>query len=183
MSRIGRIPVAIPAGVNVSVQENTVLVKGPKGTLSKKMDTRIDIKIQDKAVVLSATDKNRLTRSLHGLSRSLIANMITGVTQGFSKSLDIVGVGYKADVQGKDLNITVGYSSSVKFKIPEGIQATVQVTADKQTRIILNGCDRELVGQIAANIRRIRKPDPYQGKGVRYTGEKLKIKPGKTATK
>lgn len=180
MSRIGKLPVSIPAGVTVTVaDDNTVTVKGPKGTLTQKFST--EIKLQQEAGVINVTRSGdaKLQRSLHGLTRTLLNNMVVGVTQGFTKALEIQGVGYRAAKQGKKLVLTVGFSHPVEFEEPEGL--TIDVPA--QNKIVISGTDKQRVGQLAADIRSVRAPEPYHGKGIRYEGEYVAIKEGKTGKK
>lgn len=180
MSRIGRLPVSIPAGVTVTVaDDNTVTVKGPKGTLTQQFNK--DISLQQEGAVIHVTrpSDDKFHRSLHGLTRTLLNNMVQGVTNGFTKSLEIQGVGYRAAKQGKKLVLTVGYSHPVEFEEPAGI--TIDVPA--QNKITLTGIDKQAVGQLAANIRDVRPPEPYHGKGIRYEGEYVAIKEGKTGKK
>jgi large subunit ribosomal protein L6 len=179
MSRIGKKPITIPKGVTVTVLDNAVEVKGPKGQLRQAFPRGIDFELADGNLVAKrATDDTQLGK-FHGLARSLVANAVTGVTDGFKRELDIVGVGYRAELKGKQVVFALGYSHAVVFDIPPGIDVTIE----KQTHITVAGVDRQLVGQVAANIRRLRKPDPYKQKGVRYTGEVLKKKAGKTGAK
>ena len=178
MSRIGRKPIPVPAGVKISsVSGGKVEVQGPKGKLSVLVPAQI--RLEQKDGVLNALRDNEEHRALHGLARALLANAVQGVTLGFKKELDIVGVGYRAELKGKQVIFALGYSHAVVFDIPQGIEVAI----DKQTHITVTGVDRQLVGQVAANIRRLRKPDPYKQKGVRYTGEVLKKKAGKTGAK
>jgi large subunit ribosomal protein L6 len=184
MSRIGKKPITIPKGVTVKVAPDAVEVQGPKGKLRQAIPPGI-VFAQDTsaegsgAITASLAREDGELRKFHGLARSLVANAVTGVTDGFKKELDIVGVGYRAELKGKQVHFALGYSHPVIFDIPNGIDITV----DKQTHITVTGVDRQLVGQVAANIRRMRKPDPYKQKGVRYTGEVLKKKVGKTGAK
>ena len=176
MSRIGKKPIAVPKGVTVTVQPEAVEIKGPKGALKQRIPPGVKFRV-DGAELLAETVRDDAELSkFHGLARSLMANAVLGVTQGFKKELDIVGVGYRAEVKGKQVVFALGYSHPVVFDIPTGIDIAI----DKQTHITVTGVDRQLVGQVAANIRRFRKPDPYKQKGVRYTGEVLKKKVGKT---
>jgi len=176
MSRIGKKPIAMPKGVSVTVQPGAVEVKGPKGTLKQRVPPGIAFEVQG-AELLAKTERDDSQLSkFHGLARSLMANAVHGVTEGFKKELDIVGVGYRAELKGKQVVFALGYSHPIVLDIPAGIDITI----DKQTHITVTGIDRQLVGQIAANIRRMRKPDPYKQKGVRYMGEVLKKKVGKT---
>ena len=180
MSRIGRLPVSIPAGVTVTdADDNIVTVKGPKGTLTQQFNK--DISLQQEGAVIHVTrpSDDKFHRSLHGLTRTLLNNMVQGVTNGFTKSLEIQGVGYRAAKQGKKLVLTVGYSHPVEFEEPAGI--TIDVPA--QNKITLTGIDKQAVGQLAANIRDVRPPEPYHGKGIRYEGEYVAIKEGKTGKK
>ena len=176
MSRIGKKPIAVPKGVNVAVQADAVEVKGPKGTLKQRVPPGIKFELKGTELVASLVREDPELGKFHGLARSLMANAVEGVTNGFKKELDIVGVGYRAEVKGKQVVFALGYSHPVVFDIPAGIDVAI----DKQTHVTVTGIDRQLVGQVAANIRRLRKPDPYKQKGVRYTGEVLKKKVGKT---
>jgi large subunit ribosomal protein L6 len=175
MSRIGKQPIDIPDGVKVDIKENIVTVKGPKGTLTQEMTGGITAELDGKELKIIRPSDESTYRSLHGLYRSLIANMIVGVTEGYEKSLEIVGVGYRAELSGKNLILRLGFSHPVKFDAPEGI--TFEVPSE--TQITIKGADKCLVGQIAANIRKLRKPEPYKGKGVRYKGEHVRRKAGK----
>ncbi len=178
MSRIGKEPVPIPSGVDVTLADNRVTVKGPKGELSEAVPGGITVEITDDEVVVTRVSDHREHRSLHGLIRSLIANMVTGVTEGYSKSLEIVGVGYRAQARGTDgLVIQAGYSHPVEVTAPAGV--TFEVPSP--TRITVSGASKQMVGQVAADIRAIRKPEPYKGKGIRYAGEQVRRKAGKAA--
>ena len=182
MSRIGRMPVAVPAGVKVKIKGSEVTVEGSKGTLTREFHPDISIKEESGKLIVSRPSDNRQHRALHGLSRSLLANMVDGVTKGFEKNLELSGVGYRAQKTGNKLTLQIGYSHPVEFDPPQGIDIVV----DGNTKIRIAGIDKELVGETAAEIRRIRIPDAYKGKGVKYAGEKLRLKPGKagkTATK
>ncbi len=177
MSRIGRLPIPVPAGVDVAIDGQTVNVTGPKGTLSHTVAAPITVAREDDGTLrVQRPDDQRESRALHGLSRTLIANMITGVTQGYSKTLEIVGVGYRVQARGSDLEFALGFSHPVPVKAPEGITFTVE----SPTRLRVSGIDKQQVGEVAAKIRKIRRPDPYKGKGVRYQGEVVKRKVGKT---
>ena len=177
MSRIGRLPIPVPSGVDVAIDGQTVSVKGPKGSLSHTVAAPIAVeRTEDGVLQVTRPDDERASRALHGLSRTLIANMITGVTEGYSKTLEIVGVGYRVQARGTDLEFALGYSHPVPVKAPDGITFTVEAP----TRLRVTGIDKQQVGQVAANIRKLRKPDPYKGKGVRYQGEVIKRKVGKT---
>lgn len=179
MSRIGKKPIVIPKGVNVKVLENAVEVQGPKGKLHQRVPPGIGFELSNGQLLATRQTDEPALAKFHGLARSLVANAVTGVTDGFKRELDIVGVGYRAEVKGKQVIFALGYSHAAVFDIPVGIDVAI----DKQTHITVTGVDRQLVGQAAANIRRLRKPDPYKQKGVRYMGEVLKKKAGKTGTK
>ena len=176
MSRIGKKPIAVPKGVTVNFRDRAVEVKGPKGTLTQPVPPGVKFEMQGAELVALTERPDPALGKYHGLARSLMANAVEGVTAGFKKELDIVGVGYRAEVKGKQVIFALGYSHPIVFDIPQGIDIAI----DKQTHITVTGIDRQLVGQVAANIRRMRKPDPYKQKGVRYTGEVLKKKVGKT---
>ena len=178
MSRIGKKPITVPKGVTVKVVDRAVDVQGPKGKMRQGFPAGISFELVDGHLQATRGDDPELGK-FHGLARSLVANAVRGVTDGFKKELDIVGVGYRAEVRGKQVIFALGYSHPVVFDIPAGIDIAI----DKQTHITVTGVDRQLVGQVAANIRRLRKPDPYKQKGVRYTGEVLKKKAGKTGAK
>jgi large subunit ribosomal protein L6 len=177
MSRIGKEPVPIPDGVEVRLDDGVVTVQGPNGALTQRIPSSITVTIGDGEVVVTRPDDERENRAKHGLVRALIANMVTGVTQGFQRNLEIVGVGYRAEARGDTLVVQVGYSHPVEIKAPEGISITVPAP----TRIEVRGADKQLVGQVAADIRAIRKPEPYKGKGIRYEGEHVRRKSGKAA--
>ncbi|HOC44738.1 MAG TPA: 50S ribosomal protein L6 [Thermoanaerobaculales bacterium] len=176
MSRIGRKPIQIPKGVEVSVDGREVRVKGPKGTLSVGLLPGVEAAVKDGAVDLSRNDDERHTRSFHGLLRALLANAVTGVSSGWSKELEIVGIGYRAEKRGDAVVFNLGHSHPIDFAVPEGIQIDVDAKAN---RVAVRGIDRQLVGQVAADIRALRPPEPYKGKGVRYLGEKIRSKAGK----
>ena len=176
MSRIGKLPIAVPSGVDVAIDESLVTVKGPKGTLSHKVAAPITVEKNDGVVEVKRPDDERLSRSLHGLTRTLINNMVVGVTEGYEKKLEIVGVGYRVLSKGPtQLEFQLGYSHSITFNAPEGITFTVE----GPTKLGVQGIDKQLVGETAANIRKLRKPEPYKGKGVRYAGEHIRRKVGK----
>ena len=179
MSRIGRMPIAIPAGVTVDVAENNkVTVKGPKGELTRVLPSEMEIKVEGAEVLVSRPNDLKKMKSLHGLTRTLINNMVVGVTQGYEKVLEINGVGYRAAKEGKKLNLTLGYSHPVIMEDPEGLESSVD-----QNRIIIKGIDKEKVGQYAAEIRSKRGPEPYKGKGIKYADEVIRRKAGKTGKK
>jgi large subunit ribosomal protein L6 len=176
MSRIGKLPIPVPAGVEVKIDGQNIEVKGPKGTLSQVVPAPITIVLEDNTITVTRPDDERLSRSLHGLTRTLIANNIHGVTQGFSKGLEIVGTGYRVTAKGNDLEFALGYSHSITVTPPAGISFTV----DGNTKLTVSGIDKQAVGEVAANIRKLRKPEPYKGKGVRYAGEVVRRKAGKS---
>ena len=180
MSRIGRMPIAIPAGVTVEVAENNkVTVKGPKGTLERVLPSEMDIKVEGAEVLVSRPNDLKKMKSLHGLTRTLINNMVVGVTQGYEKKLEVNGVGYRAAKQGKKLTLNLGYSHPVEMQDPDGIETVL----DGQNIIIVKGIDKEKVGQFAAEIRDKRRPEPYKGKGIKYVDETIRRKVGKTGKK
>lgn len=176
MSRVGSNPIELPDGVEVDSGRGNVTVKGPKGTLSVSFDGRIGVAVEDGVVTVSRSDDEREARALHGLSRALLNNMVLGVSQGFSKELRAEGVGYRANLQGRRLELQVGFSHPVHIDAPEGINFEVP----EPTRIIVSGIDKQLVGQVAADVRRVRPPEPYKGKGIRYVNEYVRRKSGKT---
>lgn len=177
MSRIGQSPIAVPSGVEITLDESRVIVKGSKGSLEQSIPESITITQEGDTVLVARIDDERESRSLHGLMRSLVANMVQGVTDGFTKELEIIGVGYRAAVKGSGLELQLGFSHPVLFDAPTGITfATPQ-----PTRITITGFDKQLVGQVAADIRKLRKPEPYKGKGIRYVGERVLRKSGKSA--
>jgi large subunit ribosomal protein L6 len=177
MSRIGRAPIEIPSGVNVSLSPGRVMVNGPLGELSQQIPTRMKIEQENGTITVSRPTERGEDRALHGLTRSLIANMVEGVTKGFEKRLELQGVGYRAALQGTDLRLDVGYSHPVVMKPPQGITFEVPVP----TQVVVKGVDKQQVGQIASEVRRVRPPEPYKGKGIRYEGEYVRRKVGKRA--
>ncbi len=179
MSRIGKKPIPLPKGVTIKIAADAVEVQGPKGKMTQAIPPGIVFAQDNGTIVATLAREEAQLHKFHGLARSLVANAVTGVTDGFKKELDIVGVGYRAELKGKQVVFALGYSHPVVFDIPSGIDIAV----DKQTHVVVTGVDRQLVGQVAANIRRMRQPDPYKQKGVRYTGEVLKKKVGKTGAK
>jgi large subunit ribosomal protein L6 len=179
MSRVGRAPITLPKGVELQVADNTVNVKGPKGTLSVDISPRISVSIDQGVVTMERPSDHRNDRAQHGLARSLVANAVAGVVGGFQKNLEIQGVGFRCQMKGSDLELTVGYSHPVVITPPEGV--TIQ--APEPTKITVSGIDKQLVGQVAANIRAVRPPDHYHGKGVRYAGEQVRLKAGKAAAR
>ncbi len=179
MSRIGKLPIPIPDKVNVEVSDHTVMVKGPKGTLSMTTHPAIEVRVKDRQVVCERSLDEKFTRALHGLTRSLIANMVLGVTRGFEKRLELVGVGYRAAMQGPNLSLTLGYAHPMIYPIPPGIRIEVK----DQTQLTVSGMDKQLVGSVAAKLRSFRPPEPYKGKGVKYAEERVRRKAGKTGAK
>jgi len=179
MSRIGKLPVEVPAGVTCRMEGTTFTAKGPKGEHSERIPSDIQVSIEEKEIKVMRPSEQKRHRALHGLSRTLVANTIAGVSMGFSKKLEIKGVGYKAEVQGKKLILTVGYSNPVEYPFPEGIE----IATESPTLVTVSGINKQRVGQVAAEIRNFRKPEPYKGKGVRYLGEVVRQKAGKTAGK
>ncbi|WP_436773278.1 50S ribosomal protein L6 [Yinghuangia sp. YIM S09857] len=175
MSRIGRLPIPVPTGVDVTINGREVVVKGPKGTLSHNLAAPIEIALEDGTLAVTRPNDERLSKALHGLSRTLVANMITGVTQGYSKKLEISGVGYRVAAKGSSLEFALGYSHPIVVEAPEGITFVVE----SPTKFEVQGIDKQKVGEVAANIRKLRKPDPYKAKGVKYAGEVIRRKVGK----
>ncbi len=176
MSRIGKMPVAIPAGVKISRDQSMLKVEGPKGRLSLDVPKGVDVVLGDKVVEVKRPSDGRRERSYHGLVKTLIANMVTGVSSGFEKTLEISGVGYRAEVASNTLKLVVGFSAPVEYAIPAG----VQIKVDKQVNIAVSGIDKQLVGRVAAEIRALKKPEPYKGKGIKYAGEQIRRKVGKS---
>ena len=179
MSRIGKLPIPVPAGVDVQIDGRDVQVKGPKGTLSHQVAGALVVGRDDGTLVVTRADEERRTRELHGLTRTLIANMVIGVTQGYQKKLEIFGTGYRVQAKGSSLEFALGYSHSITVNAPDGVTFTVEAP----TRFTVSGIDKQQVGEVAANIRKLRKPDPYKGKGVRYAGETIRRKVGKAGKK
>ena len=176
MSRIGRLPIPVPAGVEVKIDGATVEVKGPKGTLSHVVPAPITVAVEEGTIMVTRPDDERISRSLHGLTRTLIANNIEGVTAGFTKGLEIVGTGYRVTAKGSDIEFALGYSHPILVKAPAGITFAVE----GNTKITVSGLNKQQVGETAANLRKLRKPEPYKGKGVRYAGEVIRRKAGKS---
>jgi large subunit ribosomal protein L6 len=179
MSRIGKLPIVLPKGVDATIDAQTVRVKGPKGALSRQVSAEVTIAVADGVVTVTRGGEEARDKSLHGLTRSLIANMVEGVTTGFTKRLELQGTGYKAEVRGQGIRLVVGLSHPVEYPAPSGITLRV----DNNTQVTVEGIDKELVGQVAAEIRRVRPPEPYKGKGIRYAGEQVRRKAGKTGAK
>lgn len=176
MSRIGKLPISVPDKVNIKVNGNIITVKGPKGELTWNFASEMEVSLKEGSLIVERPSDTKQVKALHGMTRNVILNMVTGVSSGYQKVLLITGVGYKAQVQGKKIVLSLGYSHPVEFVLPEGITAE---TDPKQTQITLKGIDKQLLGQVAANIRTLRLPDSYKGKGVRYSGEMIKLKAGK----
>jgi large subunit ribosomal protein L6 len=179
MSRIGKKPVTLPKGVAVEIQGNTVAVKGPRGELRRTLHTEMQVALADGQVTVSRPSEEKRHKALHGLSRTLVQNMVDGVSKGFSKTLEIQGVGYKAEAKPYGVNLIVGYSHPVKYEAPKGIKISVE----NNTVVKIEGADKEAVGQVAAELRSVRPPEPYKGKGIRYQGEQVRRKAGKTGAK
>ena len=179
MSRIGKVPVDLPANTQINLANNFLAVKGPKGELKRQLHHKINIEHKDNQIIVTRQNDSKESRSLHGLTRALIANMVEGVNEGFKKKLEIVGVGYKAEMKDKNLLLTIGYSHQIVIALPDSIT----VTTPTPTEIEISGIDKELVGKIAAKIRSFRKPEPYKGKGIKYQNEYIRRKAGKTAGK
>lgn len=183
MSRIGKLPISIPSGVTVSNQNGLITVKGPKGELSQKVDSRIEVKVENNEVVLSRTSDERIERSMHGLYRALINNMVVGVSTGFKKTLELVGVGYRASNQGQLLELSLGYTHNIFFQLPSEVKVETKSERNKNPLIILESADKQLLGQVCTKIRSFRMPEPYKGKGIKFEGEVIRRKSGKSATK
>jgi large subunit ribosomal protein L6 len=177
MSRIGKKPIPVPQGVKVAVEGSTVRVEGPKGKLAQLVPDNVSVRVESNVLTVDRSSDHRNVRALHGLTRSLLANMVHGVKDGFERKLEIVGIGYRAQVQGRNLQLALGFSNPVIFALPEGVQAEV----DRQVSITLKGADKALLGQVAAKLRALRKPDPYKGKGIKYAEEQIRRKVGKKA--
>jgi large subunit ribosomal protein L6 len=179
MSRIGKLPIAVPGGVDVTIDGREVTVKGPKGSLSHSVAAPIEVAQEDGTLLVRRPDDERTSKALHGLTRSLLANMVQGVTQGYEKRLEIVGTGYRVTAKGSNLEFALGYSHAITVEPPQGVTFTVEAP----TRFMVSGIDKQQVGEVAANLRKLRKPDPYKGKGVRYAGEQIRRKVGKAGKK
>jgi len=177
MSRIGKQPIAVPSGVTITVDPSGVKIKGPKGTLAAAVSPLVDLKVEGAVLNVARREDTREARSVHGLTRKLVANMVTGVSEGFRRVLEINGVGYRAEAKGNALHLALGYSHPILFPLPQG----VQVKVDKQTVVTLEGADRQVLGETAAAIRKLRPPEPYKGKGIKYAEEKIRRKAGKAA--
>ncbi|MEE9524309.1 MAG: 50S ribosomal protein L6 [Thermodesulfovibrionales bacterium] len=178
MSRIGKQPIDIPGGVDIKINKREVTIKGPKGQLQWEYPEVLAVDLKDNQMVIKRPDDSKQKKALQGLARSLMANMVAGVMNGFSRDLELHGIGYRAQLQGNKLIFSLGYSHPIEFELPEGIKAEVD---KKQTKITVSGIDKQLVGQVAANLKELRLPDAYKGKGIRYADERIRLKPGKTA--
>ena len=181
MSRIGKLPIAIPAGVTIDIKDNVITVKGPKGELKQAVNPNIKVEMADGQLTVARPDDNRESRAQHGLYRALINNMVVGVSEGFKKELEIVGVGYKAESKGQILELTLGYSHMIVMQMPPEVKVDAKTERNKAPLITLESCDKQLLGQICAKIRSFRKPEPYKGKGIKFVGEVIRRKSGKTA--
>jgi large subunit ribosomal protein L6 len=180
MSKVGKMPVKIPKGIKIDVNDAGISVTGPKGTLSRPLRREVSVKVEDDSIVVSRASDQRFHRSLHGLTRALIQNMVTGVSEGFKRELEMVGIGYRAEMKGPVMELNVGYSHLILFRPPEGVSIEVM---HRENKIVVSGIDKQLVGQTAAEIRSFRPPEPYKGKGIRYVGEMVRRKAGKAAGK
>ena len=178
MSRIGKKPIQIPKGVTIDLKDDLLNIKGPKGGLERKIHPKVSLQIDDDQISVLVKEEGRETRALHGLYGALIANMVTGVSEGFERVLEIVGIGYRAELSGSTVTFHLGYSHPIKYELPKGIDAKIE-----RTKITLNGIDKEVLGMTAAKIRSFRKPEPYKGKGIKYVGEYIRRKAGKTGAK
>jgi large subunit ribosomal protein L6 len=178
MSRVGKKPISIPKGVDVKLEQGFLTVKGPKGELKREIHPKVQVAVNDGQILVSVTDDTKESHSLHGLTRALIANMVNGVTKGFEKALEIVGVGYRAELNGRTAVLNIGYSHPVNYQLPEGIEVKIE-----KTKIVLGGIDKELLGLTAAKIRSFKKPEPYKGKGIKYSDEAIRRKAGKAGAK
>lgn len=183
MSRIGKLPISIPAGVTVTVQDTVVTVKGPKGTLVQDVNPNITVTVEGNVLTVTRPDDEKLNRSMHGLYRSLIQNMVVGVSEGYKKSLELVGVGYRVSNQGQVLELALGYTHNIFLGLPAEIKVETKTERNQNPLIILESADKQLIGQVCAKIRSFRKPEPYKGKGVRFVGEVVRRKAGKSAGK
>lgn len=182
MSRIGKAPIAIPAGVDVKIENNVVTVKGPKGELSQKFHEDLTVKVEDGHVIVTRPSDDREHRAHHGLVRALINNMVVGVSEGYKKELELVGVGYRATSNGQVLELSLGFSHAIYFVLPKEIKVEAKSERNKNPLIILESCDKQLLGQVCAKIRTFRKPEPYKGKGIKFVGEVIRRKSGKSAS-
>ena len=178
MSRVGKLPISIPSGVDLKISDDTIEVKGPKGVLTLATHPAIAVTVEDNTLSVTPVEETRIARQQHGLRRTLLSNAVLGVTKGFEKTLEVIGVGYKVNVQGNTVVLNVGYSHPVNFVLPSGIQAKAE-----NTKLTISGCDKQVVGEVAAQIRRVRPPEPYKGKGIKYSDETIRRKAGKSGGK
>lgn len=183
MSRIGKMPISIPSGVTVTIKDNVVTVKGPKGELSQKVDPRIKLTLEDGVLTLERNVDDKEERSLHGLYRSLVNNMVVGVSEGYTKTLELIGVGFRASNEGQLLELAVGYSHPIFILLPDEVKVETKMERNKAPLVSLTSADKQLLGQVCAKIRTFRKPEPYKGKGIRFVGENIRRKSGKSAAK
>lgn len=183
MSRIGKAPINVPSGVTLTINDSNVTVKGPKGELSQQVSEKMELNLEDGVFTISRPDESKESKSLHGLYRALINNMVIGVTEGYKKELELVGVGFKAESKGNLLELNLGYSHNIYFQIPSELKVTTETVKGKPPLVTLEGTDKQLIGHIAAEIRSLRKPEPYKGKGVKFKGEIIRRKAGKAAKK
>jgi len=181
MSRIGKLPISIPAGVTISIKDNKVTVKGPKGELSQDVNPNIKVEVKDGEVTLTRPDDEGPNRSMHGLYRSLINNMVVGVSEGYQKKMELIGVGYRVSNQGQVLEFSVGYTHNILMQLPNEIKVETKSERNQNPLVILESCDKQLLGQVCAKIRSFRKPEPYKGKGIKFVGEQIRRKAGKSA--
>lgn len=181
MSRIGKLPISIPAGVSVTEKDGVITVKGPKGELSQKFDTTLTLKIENNEIVFERPDEQKETKAKHGLYRSLVNNMVKGVSEGYHKELELVGVGYRASNQGNVLELSLGYSHAIYVVLPPEVKLETKSERNQNPLIILDSCDKQLIGQVCAKLRTFRKPEPYKGKGIKFVGEVIRRKAGKSA--
>ena len=182
MSRIGKLPIQIPAGVSVVCKENVVTVKGPKGELAQEIDPSITVEVSEGNIVLSRANEDKQTKAFHGLYRSLINNMVIGVSQGYIKELELVGVGYRASNKGNIIELALGYTQNIFIELPDEVKVTTKSERNKNPLISLESCDKQLLGHVCAKLRSFRKPEPYKGKGVKFVGEEIRRKSGKSAS-
>jgi large subunit ribosomal protein L6 len=183
MSRIGKLPIQVPAGVTVSIKDNVVTVKGPKGELQQKVNPDIEVKIEDGVVSLTRPTDDKIHREMHGLYRALIHNMVVGVSEGYKKQLELVGVGYRVNNEGQVLDLSLGYTHNIYMQLPKEVKVETKTERNKNPLIILESADKQLIGQICSKIRSFRMPEPYKGKGIKFVGEEIRRKSGKTAAK
>ncbi len=183
MSRIGKLPIAVPQGVTIAIKDNIVTVKGPKGELSQTIDTRISVEVEENEILVKRTSEDRQERAMHGLYRSLINNMVVGVSEGFKKTLELVGVGYRASNQGQLLELSLGFTHPIYLMLPQEVKVETKSERNKNPFIYLESCDKQLLGQVCSKIRSFRKPEPYKGKGIKFEGEYIRRKSGKSAGK